>query len=229
MLIDFNELKIQESYFCMNYASEYIPEQGTDVILNIIQEYSKPGSWIDLGGGANTFFWSIPFNNPTKIVNVDRSMESLLVCESAKLKKFNEGCYKYWIDSFGIDVNRVYNREIEYIMSDLLNDEITSQQFGIFDNVTQFGLFGLCVDIKSYESKLLESMALLKNKGIFIGANWKFKPDLIRERDFNNNYMSTEMIINICSNNTLSLLYCKEIIIKNDLNYKSIILYVIRK
>lgn len=58
---DPKKLLVELEYYIKYYGSEFKPNQGLEVIIQVIRMYSKNGSWLDLGGGSNSPFWRMFF------------------------------------------------------------------------------------------------------------------------------------------------------------------------
>ena len=61
--INFLEYEKQLKYFNEYYGAEFKFNQGTEQILDMINNYSISGTLIDFGSGSNIYFWLAAFNN----------------------------------------------------------------------------------------------------------------------------------------------------------------------
>ena len=221
-----NDINTYRSYFENNFAKPFIYGQGTEDILNVIHEFSHAGTCLDLGGGVNSYFWSIPADY-TKIVNVDVSYETYKICQELKANRFDQGCYQYAFKRYHRFPGDIYNREMEFICADVLNAPFyLAEQF---DTVTQFGLLGLLPSSDLYKSKLLELFSLVKVGGVFIGANWMLSPKLSNIISQSNSYLSPELLNNLAIEANGFLLYNELLPINNDVNYTGVLVYAVTK
>ena len=79
--INFLEYEKQLKYFNEYYGAEFKFNQGTEQILDMINNYSISGTLIDFGSGSNIYFWLAAFNNIKNIKCVDISREAFFINE----------------------------------------------------------------------------------------------------------------------------------------------------
>lgn len=230
--IDFNNINIAEynkqlEYFNNYYGSPFRKEQGTDKILDVINKYSKDGTLVDFGSGSNIYFWLTAFKNITSALCVDISKEAFYINEQIRKKELYPQSCEYALDKYNKSFEDVLKIKIDYLIHDILKSSIDITKK--YDNVTQFGLLGLCKNEKEYTSNLKKIYSLISSDGILIGANWHFSALYRDKKCFNNNYLSEQLIYSFAENNNCSVLFNRMIPIKNDENYESVLVYVLKK
>lgn len=215
--IFFDSLK----YYVDYYGSEYKENQGLKEILETIKLHSKSGSWIDLGGGANTALWRMAFSELDKIHSVDLYRENFLLSELI-IHYFEESeCYK--IVKSICNANEIKNLHITYEQKDLLGDKIDICEK--YDNVTQFGLLGLLRNPEDFCSKSKEIISIGSNGSIYIGANWIFSKSYAEKKGFSNSFINKQLIEKIASETQSTILDIKDVKIQNDKNYDKVMVY----
>lgn len=208
-------------YYRKYYGAAYRHGQGLDEILDIISRYSQQGTWMDLGGGTSSFIWLPAFNNITKVYTIDKYAEAFYVQKKVK-QEIPSGCYQHILNYCGKFYNSLNKIPIEFIQADLLGEiSITLR----CDNVTQFGLLGLCSSKEQYFHQL-DQFSLLMNPGAtFIGANWILSKEYRLERCLDNTYIKSGIIREWTVSRNRTLLEETMIQIKNDRNFESVLVY----
>lgn len=212
------------NYYNNYYGADYRPNQGLHEITDTIFKYSVPGSWIDLGGGTSSLIWLPAFNSLTKVLVCDKYRESFYVQQQIK-KSTPTGCLRHLLDRYNRSYEQLMQTEMGFLQIDLLSDFDSSEQY---DNVTQFGLLGLCNSKEHYFKQLSLSSDLMTDNGVFIGANWILSKKHSKERKINNSFLSCEMIQEWCSVKKKVLEKNQFIKIENDPNYDGVLLYVFK-
>ncbi len=229
--INFNNINIDEynkqlEYFTKYYGDEFKEGQGTEIILEVINKYSKNGTLIDFGSGSNIYFWLTAFNDINDVTCVDISKESFYINEQIRKKELYPKSCKYPLKKYEKNFENILKTKIKYLIHDVLKYPIDLDQK--FDNVTQFGLLGLCKNRKEYISNLKKICNLANNDGILIGANWCYNTQYSEKVGYDNNYLSEQLVRIFSEKNNYEILYNKMIPIKNDKNYKSVLVYVLK-
>lgn len=209
------------NYYRKYYGAEYRYGQGLDEITDIISRYSKQGTWIDLGGGTSSIIWLPAFNNIKKVYTVDKFEEAFYVQEMVR-KETPSGCYQHILDRYGKSYESLGCIPIEFMQADLL-DNINIQLS--CDNVTQFGLLGLCSSKEQYFCQLDQFVALMNPGAVFIGANWILSKEYRLERHLDNTYIKNGLIKDWAETRGRTLLEETMIQIQNDRNYDSVLVY----
>lgn len=210
------------NYYRKYYGAEYRYGQGLDEITDIISQYSKPGTWIDLGGGTSSIIWLPAFNNIKKVYTVDKFEEAFYVQEMVR-KEFPSECYQHILNRYQKSYESLNRIPIDFIQADLLGN------FSIplrCDNVTQFGLLGLCSSKEQYFAQLDQFVLLMNLGAVFIGANWIFSKEYSLERNLDNTYINVELINEWAETRGRTLLEDTMIQIRNDRSYDSVLVYV---
>ena len=221
------EYQIQLKYFNDYYGAEFRKGQGTEELLDMIKKYNIDGSLIDFGSGSNIYFWLLAFNNINKALCVDISKEAFYINEQIKNKELMGKSFNYPINKYNKELDDVLKINIDYYIKDMLNGDSYFNKKA--NNVSQFGLLGLCKTKESYFKNFKRLFFSLKEEGIFLGANWIFSESYSKKKKFKNDYLSEEMIKELATSLNSECLYVKKIKIKNDSNYDYVLIYSIKK
>jgi len=225
--LDEKEYKNQLKYFNSYYGSTFKKNQGTEELLNMINKYSVDGDLIDFGSGSNIYFWLLAFNQIYKVHCIDISKEAFYVNEQIKNEKLIGKSFNYPINKFHKKLSNVFKTDINYHLKDMLNGETIFNKKA--NNVSQFGLLGLCKNKETYFKNFKRLFASLKENGIFLGANWIFSDSYAKTKKFKNDYLNEKMINELCKSINSECLYVKKIKIEDDSNYDYVLIYTIKK
>ncbi len=224
--INKEEYSKQLRYFYDYYGAPFREDQGTEDILELINNYSSNGTLIDFGSGSNIYFWLIAFKNIEKVLCVDISKEAFFINEQIRKKEIYPKSYEYPLKKYNKDFNDVLKTNINYLICDVLCSSMNSTIK--YNNVSQFGLLGLCKNEREYISNLEKLYDLLKKDGILLGANWCFSTSYSKKMGFNNNYLSEKIVQNFARKRNCKILNVKKVSIANDENYDSVLIYAIK-
>ena len=228
----FNNLKEKEyqmhlKYFNDYYGAEFRFGQGTEELLDMINNYSVDGNLIDFGSGSNIYFWLLAFNDISEVKCVDISIEAFYINEQIKNKELIGKSFNYPISKFNKSLDEVLKINVDYYVKDMLRgDSIFNKKA---NNVSQFGLLGLCKTKESYFKNFKRLFDSLKEKGIFLGANWVFSESYAKRQKFKNDYLNESMIEEFAISLNSECLYVKKVKIKDDPNYDYVLIYAIKK
>ena len=224
-----NILEEHWNYFSRYYGSDFIPNQGTEQILDAISHYSVSGSWLDLGGGSNSYFWLAAMKNITDVTVIDKDIEACIVLSRIRSMLYCKGCYKYVMDRYNVNPHDLYNTPLTYIAGDLFSFPLNVYTQNRYDIITQIGLWGLLKSSTEYLQKLAEACAFLNSGGVLISANWIFEEPLITRRGYNNKYLNCKMIKDFAETTNKELCYIEEVPIYGDPLYSKVFIHVIRE
>lgn len=212
------------AYFKKYYGAEFRPNQGLDEITDMIDRYSVAGTWIDLGGGTSTFIWLPAFNNISRVYSFDKYAESAYVQAQVRFMKPSD-CYHHILDRYNKTIDEMNKIHISYSQVDLFKDfpyEIKS------DNVSQFGLLGLCKTKRDYLDHLKKLTAFMNTESVFLGANWIFSNEYAKRCGFENSYIDVPLIEEYVRHDKKELLYVEKISIENDPCYIAVLIYAFK-
>lgn len=209
------------NYYCKYYGAEYRYGQGLDEITDTISHYSKQGTWLDLGGGTSSFIWLPAFHGIKKVYTVDKFEEAFYVQKMVR-EKAPSGCYQHILDRYGKSYESLNHIPIEFMQADLLENINIPLSC---DNVTQFGLLGLCSSKEQYFRQLDHFISLMNLGAVFIGANWIFSKKYRSECHLDNTYIKVGIIKEWAETRGRTLLEETMIQIQNDRNYDSVLVY----
>lgn len=224
--IDKEEYKKQLKYFNDYYGSPFREGQGTEEILELINKYACNGTLIDFGSGSNIYFWLLAFKNIEKVLCVDISKEAFFLNEQIRRKELYPNSCEYVIKKYDKNFDDTLKIRVDYLICDVLHSSINNTIK--YNNVSQFGLLGLCRSEKEYISNLKKLYNLLEKDGTLLGANWCFSESYSKMMGFNNNYLSEKMIQDFSKKQNCKILVVKKVPIANDQNYDSVLIYAIK-
>ena len=224
--IDKEEYKKQLKYFNDYYGSPFREGQGTEEILELINKYACNGTLIDFGSGSNIYFWLLAFKNIEKVLCVDISKEAFFLNEQIRRKELYPNSCEYVIKKYDKNFDDTLKIRVDYLICDVLHSSINNTIK--YNNVSQFGLLGLCRSEKEYISNLKKLYNLLEKDGTLLGANWCFSELYSKMMGFNNNYLSEKMIQDFSKKQNCKILVVKKVPIANDHNYDSVLIYAIK-
>lgn len=224
--IDKEEYKKQLKYFNDYYGSPFRKGQGTEEILELINKYACNGTLIDFGSGSNIYFWLLAFKNIEKVLCVDISKEAFFLNEQIRRKELYPNSCEYVIKKYDKNFDDTLKIRVDYLVCDVLHSSINNTIK--YNNVSQFGLLGLCRSEKEYISNLKKLYNLLEKDGTLLGANWCFSQSYSKKMGFNNNYLSEKMIQDFSEKQNCKILIVKKVPIANDSNYDSVLIYAIK-
>jgi len=157
------EYNKQLKYFNDYYGAPFRKGQGTEEILDLINKYSCNGTLIDFGSGSNIYFWLIAFKRIKKVLCVDISKEAFFINEQIRKKKLYPKSCEYALKKYNKEFDEILKNEVNYLIYDVLYSSINSTIK--YNNVSQFGLLGLCKSEKEYIRNLEKLYNLLKKGG----------------------------------------------------------------
>ena len=224
--IDKEEYEKQLKYFNDYYGSPFREDQGTEEILELINKYACDGTLIDFGSGSNIYFWLLAFKNIEKVLCVDISKEAFFLNEQIRRKELYPNSCEYVIKKYDKNFDDTLKIRVDYLICDVLHSSINNTIK--YNNVSQFGLLGLCRSEKEYISNLKKLYNLLEKDGTLLGANWCFSESYSKMMGFNNNYLSEKMIQDFSKKQNCKILVVKKVPIANDTNYDSVLIYAIK-
>ncbi len=224
--IDKEEYKKQLKYFNDYYGSPFREGQGTEEILELINKYACNGTLIDFGSGSNIYFWLLAFNNIEKVLCVDISKEAFFINEQIRRKVLYPNSCDYVIKKYDKNFDDILKIHVDYLICDVLHSSINNASK--YNNVSQFGLLGLCRSEKEYISNLKKIYNLLEKDGTLLGANWCFSESYSKRMGFNNNYLSEKMIQDFSKKQNCKISVVKKVPIANDINYDYVLIYVLK-
>ena len=229
--LDEVELKRQFRYFEEYYNDCFRPNQGTEEILDLIQQYSPQGKWLDVGCGSTTLFWSLLTKGVCEIICADISAEALKVLDNFVKADYLPRCYAEVMEMYGISSETLAQnrKKIKYMYRfNALNRWPKALCNNQFDYITQFGVFGLAKTPKAYKECFSHMKQALSTNGICIGANWILSSAYANERGHDNSFLTTNLVREACVENNYVILNIGEKRVENDMNYNKIIYWAIK-
>lgn len=225
--LDVEKYNEQLEYFNLYYGSTFKTNQGTEEILDVVNKYSKDGKLIDFGSGSNIFFWLIAFKQINSVLCVDISKEAFYINERIKNKELYPVSCDYPLKKYDKNFEDVLKINVDYLICDVFKEDFKIKN--LYDNVTQFGLLGLCKTEEEYTRNLTKLLRLVNRDGVLIGANWCFSDSYANKMGFANKYLSEELIKRFAQKNNCNVLFNKMLTIDGDKNYNYVLTYVLKK
>lgn len=133
---------------------------------------------------------------------------------------------EYAIKRYSKKFDDIIKTKVNYLVCDVFHSFISSTIK--YNNVSQFGLLGLCKNEEEYISNLEKLYNLLERGGILLGANWCFSASYSKKIGFNNSYLSEKMIQDFGKKQNCKILTVKKVPIHNDSNYDYVLIYAIK-
>lgn len=224
---DNQKYQAQLKYFNDYYGSEFKKGQGTEEILEMIHTYSKRGTLVDFGSGSNIYFWLLAFKDISSVTCVDISLEALLISDEIRKGNLILKSSEFPAKKYKSSIENVVKIPVEKKVLDIFNDDL--ELFDKFDNVSQFGLLGLCKNEDEYIKNLNKILSFLNDDGIFLGANWIFSDVYVTRKGFSNDYLTEELIIKNAKKSGYEILFVEKFPIKNDINYDYVLVYALKR
>jgi len=228
--LDMKEYKEQLEYYKKYYGSEFKKNQGTEYLLDVINSNIKEGTLIDFGSGSNIYFWLLAMNKIKNVTCVDISKEAFYINREIKDGHLYPRSYDYPIYKYNKILKEVFEIPIDYIIFDVLKNDISEDlEDATYDNVTQFGLLGLCKNKEEYIKNFQKLWQCLKTNGTFVGANWLFSKKYSIEKGYSNEYLSISLIKELANILNAKINYLNLIPIEKDENYDYVLIYSLNK
>lgn len=225
--MDIEKLNKHRNYLINSYKRDFISNQGIEHIFDMIHQYSVFGEWLDLGSGSCSIFWKIGSRVSNSILAVDLDPEIEIIIDELFREQFSEGCFKHFMNEYGVSPSELYSTQVRYEADELLDNDLS--QYRGYDMVTQFGLLGLCKNEDEFILKTNQILQTIKENGIYLAANWIFSKSYSKSKGFSNNYITIDLLKNFAFKHKLKVLEMKEIIIENDADYDKVIIYAFQK
>lgn len=232
-IINFNKIKLNRhtlkkhnKYFSKYYNDSFRREQGTEQIIDLLSSVKKINTWLDVGAGSTTLFWSLFLKNVKSISCAEVSPEPLKILHDFAISKripvcYNDAMNRYKIESTYLAIMR--KRIKQYFIFDALT--YWPSQLKRFDLITAIGLFGLAKSKKEYVACFKYPKKHLTRKGIFIGANWIRSSKYIKQYGGDNSYLCKNLVKIAAKKYSYTIISLKKITIKNDPFYDAVVLY----
>lgn len=162
------------------YNEVFIYGMGTEDIIAALRTVPPVGTWLDLGAGSESLFWSIPLS-ARSLLAVDADQQRLDLLEQVAEHSEPRGVYRTVLEMCGRTAADYDERRasLATARADCLTGEsllLPQTPPGGFDLVTQFGLFGLTPDPGRFRACWTHAHSLLKVGGWTAGANWIAAP-----------------------------------------------------
>lgn len=225
--LDIKEYEQQLEYYKKYYGSEFKKNQGTEYLLDVINMNIIPGTLIDFGSGSNIYFWLLAMKGIKKVTCVDISKEAFYINKKIKEGILFPKSYDYPLNKYNKTLKEIFNIPVKYIVFDILKNNINDKNK--YDNVTQFGLLGLCKNKAEYIKNFKKLWNCLKSNGTFVGANWLFSKKYSEKKGYFNDYLSISLINELANIMNAKINYLNLIPIETDENYDYVLIYSLTK
>lgn len=229
--IDKKRLDYYRRYASEYYNDKFRPNQGTEVILDMIKKFAPGGKWLDIGAGPATLFWSLMMPKLTSINCSEITHEGIIVLDEFFQSDFIPECYKdiiqlYWLSDKKLTQNRGLPRE--YYLFDALKEwpELPSRPYDI---ITAFGVYGLCRNATEYVQSFAHPRAsLVGGKGVLMGANWVRSKEMVAKHGGDNSYLRKSLVDEAAKKYNYKLKFLSEESIQGDKNYDRVVIWCLQ-
>ena len=225
--LDPQALSYYQEYSEKYYNDRFKSGEGVETILAMIRKYAKKGSWLDIGAGPATLFWSLMMPEITRIDCSEICKEGIWVLDNFFKSNVTPQCYQDVIDQYKIDPQKIgdvrHAPRDSYIFDALKTwPDLPNRPY---DNIGLFGVFGLCSTAQAYVDCFAYPRPSLKSGGILMGANWVRSPKMVEKCGGKNDYLSTELIDKAAIMNGFKVLHNSEERIVGDENYTRVVVW----
>lgn len=227
--LDQYEYDLKKKYFQKYYFDCFKLNQGTDIILETIKSFCPGGRWLDVGCGSSTLFWSLMTQEIESITCSDISIEALKILYDI-VNDTNDppNCYSDVIKMYKLS-NDIFDKNKKKIKEFIVFDSLKEWPIEIYkkayDFITEFGVFGLSNNGKSFRECFNYLKKALAINGVAIGANWVLSKQYSQQRNHNNSYINCSEVTRACKESGLLLLRCVEVSIIDDPCYERVIIW----
>ncbi len=228
---DLAQLSSAKSYFRKYYQGPFICDQGVEQLIDVLSCYGVPGSWLDLGAGPSTLFWSIPLAGITKITCSDKSPEMLLTLRDFAESNEVPECYQDILKICGKDESHLAKmRKLirSYFLVDALHPWHGHSITETFDLVTEFGCFGIAPSAEAFVNCIGYAKPAIRPDGMLIGANWIRSNYFVARYGGANDYLCVELITEAATLHDMELLHVEVAPIKGDPDYNAVLIWVMK-
>ena len=212
------------------YDAEFIPGQGAEVALGYLEELAPAGSWLDLGAGTTTLFWSIPLRDVSTVACCDIAAEALFVLDEFASSSEIPGCYQQVLEMYGKTASHLRSmrqKPRHYYVFDVLSPWPEGLWSSPFDLVTAFGSFGISATSEGYEECFKYLAQHLAPGGRAIGADWVRWPSFIEQDGHDNSYLAASLTRHAAGAAGLEVLECRQVPIAGDPYYRALICWAL--
>ncbi|MEM0935712.1 MAG: class I SAM-dependent methyltransferase [Pseudomonadota bacterium] len=197
--IDASELNGDHLAYFEDYRTRYfndrlLPGQGVEEILGTLSAHGgSPETWVDLGAGVTTLFWSIGVNQPGRVIACDLVPEALKVLAAFKESDEIPPCYREAMDlthRSRAAFDAVRTGAWEYHVLDCLAPWDLPGYADGFDLTSAIGCFGLAPDAARYSQAFRAAVGNLRPGGRFVGADWIRSAAFVDREGHDNSYVA---------------------------------------
>lgn len=229
--LDDQKMAYYNSYFHEYYQDRFRPNQGTEIILDLLNRFGKSGVWLDVGAGPATLFWSLMLKNIKEIHCSEINIEGLKVLNDFMESDLIPGCYWDVMNMYNISksyLQKMRQLPRKYFLFDALNSWPIMLGREAYDIITAFGVFGLCKSAEEYKKGFKYMKPFLKFNGIAIGANWIRSQCFIGQNNTDNRYLKPELVQQAADKYGYDVLHLSNETINGDPNYNGVIVWVLK-
>jgi SAM-dependent methyltransferase len=227
--LDPQSLDYFDAYRKKYFSDSFVTGQGTEHILEAISIVPEVETWLDVGCGPTTLFWSIPLKAVRHIDCCDSRPEALKVLMDFIRSDEIPECYLVALELFRRNLDhlrKVRGAIRSFIVHDALRVPLLA---GRYDLVTAVGLLGLAPDALGYKQAMKNLALSLGPEGWLVGADW-VRSAMFRDREGHDNSYLSEMLTREAAEGAgLSVLRSVVSEIEGDPLYDKVIVWVIRR
>lgn len=229
--LDPNRLEYYRDYARRYYYGAFLEGQGVEQILEVLAAHGRTGTWLDLGAGTSTLFWSIPLAGITSITTNDVYPEPLKVLDEFARSNEVPECYKEVLQRRGKPAEHltVMRRRLnEFVVFDALQEWPPDMAGKTYDLITEFGCFGVAPSGEAFVRCFGYFKPYLKNEGKAVGANWVRSKHYVSRHGGDNSYLSCDLVRGAAQQCRFEVLHCENVPIAGDPDYDAVIVWALQ-
>lgn len=226
--LDPQKVRYFQAYQNEYFNQAFLPDQGTEEILDALAAVPTAGDWLDLGAGTSTLFWALPVSGLRSITCADVIPEPLAVLDSSVREGVLPRCYSDVLEMRGIPpehVNAKRHLFHRYLLLDALKPWPAAMAGERFDLITAIGIFGLAAGPNAYAACFPQVAAHLRIGGYAVGADWIRSPDFVAQEGHDNSYICEDLTRQAIAHAGLEIVSCQKVRIKGDRLYDDVVVW----
>lgn len=229
---DKERMEYYTRYFTEYYHDGFRSGQGTEVVLDVLKKYGQAGTWLDIGAGPATLFWSLMLPKMKELHCSEMYIEGLKVLDDFIRSDMVPQCYKDVMQMHGIAPEHLASMRAiprSYFLFNALQEWPSGLPKESYDLITAFGVFGLSKTPEAYRESFSYMKPFLKPGAIAIGANWIRSQHFIDKNGGDNRYLQPELVEKSARDYGYEIQHLSREQIAGDENYDGVLVWALRK
>jgi Methyltransferase domain len=232
---DFESVNAERVAYFREYMRRYfndsfITGQGTEHILRLFQDNQRPGSWLDVGAGTSTLFWSLSLPHASSVTCGDLVPEALAVLDEFRHSDEVPLCYREAASIIGTEAESLSARDLpwRYVVFDA-HHPWPERLLPQYDVITACGCFGTARTPADYVTALAASRPFLKADGVLLGCDWSRSRAFVEGEGLDNRYMTAEFIESAAHRAGFAVIRRQQCPIVGDPLYDHVVAYALAR